>query len=530
MIAMKFDQINEAIIKVPQELLSKVNVYVSSVLSFKLRQFSQRLDMLAGSNTSDEEKQKIKNDITQTVAKLQQKYGAKNISADTYASIDNKNIKLQIDFDKFFKELNFKGITPEMVEYVKNNANFELHIMGGYSDNAGSVLDDGKIVRLMVHIGRLNARDSMNTTNAIMRTVYHECQHVVQDFAIKTIQNSKHVTKVNKQLDRGDNYDDGAQGYYTSGVEYTPQLGDVINTVADILERDTMAGKLDDKINRAINNAIADAFQEDKTIRSFLGYQRQHNPEGYKKALKAIYSKVAPVYQQLKENGVDYRYSDLEPEVLEANINVMATILQMARKKSDKFQINGRQRGTDIQWISIKSNTEGWEVIVAPKRDGQYQVTFKYNDYDEQETLDSQSLMNFIGMITENTYYDADDVLTTLDSYVPKGTDLTEQNLINIKERLIGDAEFMNVPVQNEAGTEFTIGDLPLGLYLDEDNPERVVLKDASEELFFILPPMKLINLLQAFIRASVNNAEEAKTVLLDFDSYISKINKLRNM
>lgn len=527
---MKFDQINEAIIQVPQELLSKVNVYVSSAVAFKLRQYSERISMLAGSNTSSEEKQKIQNNIQQTIAKLQQKYGAKNISASTFASIEGKNVQLQLDFDRFFKELNYKGITPEMVEYVKENTKFELHIMSGSSNNAGSVSNDGKIVRLMVHIGRLNGRDPMNTANAIMRTVYHESQHVVQDFAIKTIQNSKHVNKINKQLDRGKNYEDAAQGYYTSGVEYTPQLGDVINTVSDILERDTMAGKLDSKINRAINNALVDAFSEDKTIRDFMGYQRQHNPDGYKKALKAIYSKVAPVYQQLQQNGVDYRYSDLEPEVLEANINVLATVLQMGRKKSDNFQIEGRQRGDDIQWLSIESKKEGWKVIIAPKRNGEYQVTFEYQSYSDMQVLDSQSLLNFIGLITENTYYEAEDVLSTLDSYVGKGDAVSDEVVEAMKDRIKADAEYMKVPFEQEEGNEFTLAGVPLSFSKDEDRPSEIIIKDPSEEFYFILPPIKVINLLQAFIRASVNNAEGAREALLDFDSYISKINKLRNM
>lgn len=527
---MKFDQINEAIIQVPAELLSKVNVYVSSVLSFKLRQYSQRLDMLAGNNTTPEEKQNIQNNIKQAVAKLQQKYGAKNISADTFANIDNKNVQLNLDYDKFFKELNFKGITPEMVEYVKQNTKFELHIMGGSSDNAGSVVQDGKIVRLMVHTGRLNGRDPINTANAIMRTVYHECQHVVQEFAIKTIQNSKHITKINKQLDRGQNYEDGAQGYYTSGVEYTPQLGDVINTVADILERDTMAGKLDAKMNRAINNAIADAFQEDRTIRAFLGYQRQHNPEGYQKALKAIYSKIAPVYQQLQQNGVDYRYSDLEPEVLEANVNVLATVLQMARKKSENFQIDGRQKGDDIQWLTIESKKEHWKVTIAPKRSGEYQVSFSYKNYDERQVLDSQALLNFVGLITENTYYEADDVLSTLDSYVGNGEEVSDHVMQAMKDRIKADAEYMRVPFEDEEGYDFSLAGLALSFSKDEDRPSDVIIKDPSEELYFVLPPIKVVNLLQAFIRASVNNAEGAREALLDFDSYISKINKLRNM
>lgn len=527
---MKFEQINEAIIQVPQELLSKVNVYVSSVLAFKLRQYSQRIDMLAGSNTSPEEKQKIQNDIQQTIAKLQQKSGAKNISADTFASLDNKNVQLKIDFDRFFKELNFKGITPEMVEYVKENTKFELHIMGGSSNAAGSVLNDGRIVRLMIHTGRLNGRDALNTTNAIMRTVYHECQHVVQDFAIKTIQNSKHITKVNKQLDRGENYDDAAQGYYTSGVEYTPQLGDVINTVSDILERDTMAGKLDSKINRAINNALVDAFQEDKTIRDFMGYQRKHNPNGYKKALKAIYSKVAPVYQQLQQNGVDYRYSDLEPEVLEANINVMSTVLQMARKKTNNFNIDGRKNGDNIKWISISSIHEHWKLTISPKSSGNYQVSFVYHNYEDEQVLDSQSLLNFIGIITENTYYEAEDVLSTLDSYVGKGAEVNNTVLESMKERIKTDANYMNVQYEDENDNEFILAGQTIGFYQDEDFPSEVIIKDPSEELYFVLPPIKVVNLLQAFIRASVNNTDEARKVLLDFDSYITKINKLRNM
>lgn len=527
---MKYNQINEAIIKVPQELLSKVNLYVSSVLAYKLRKYSERMDMLMGNNTTPEEKQKIQSDIKQTIAKLQQKYGAKNLTPESYAQIDNSVIPLSINFDTFFKELNYKGITPEMVEYVKSYTKLRLHIANGSSESAGSVTNEGRVVTVMIHIGRFNPRDSLNSANAILRTVYHECQHVVQDFAIKTIQNSKPTSKTNKQLDHGENYGDGAEGYYTSGVEYTPQLGDVINTINDILERDAMQGKLDSKINRAINNAIADAYQEDGKVRHFLGYQRKSNPAGYQKALKAIYSKVAPVYHSLQQNGVDYRYSDLEPEVLESNIDVLATILQMLRKKSEYFKIGGKQKGDDIMWLSMISKKHGWEIIVAPRFKGVYQVSFNYEQYDEQQSLNSQQLLNFIGIVTDSTYYDAEDVLSTLDSYVDAGEDVSESTIESIIERMSSDAEYMEVPFKDLGNGQFNVAGLVLSLKIDEDNKSNIVFEDSSGELYFTLPPLKLISLLQSFIRACVNNTESAKEILLDFSSYIEKINKLRNI
>ncbi|EMX1381702.1 hypothetical protein AAGG91_002588 [Salmonella enterica] len=526
---MNYNQITEGIINVPQELLSKVNVYVSSLVAFKLKQFSERFELLNSTNYTPEEKQRILNDIKQTIGKLQQKYGAKNISSQTAQQIEGKNVSIKLDFDKFFKELNYKGITPEMVEQVKNKAKFELYIVGGASDVGGSVSNDGSIVRLMVHIGRLNGRESLKTADAIMRTVYHECQHVVQDFAIKTIDKEKDSAKPNKQVQRPTDYDTEA-GYYTSGVEYTPQLGDVINLVSDILERDAIAGKLDQKVNRAINNALVDAYHEDNTVRSFLGHIRQKNPEGYKRALKTIYSKVAPIHQTLVRNGVDYRYSDLEPEELETNINVLATVLQMARKNSDAYEIDGRQRGDDIQWLTIKSKKQDWKITVAPYGSGKYSVSLDYKDFSDNAKLDSQKLLNFMGIITSSSYYEADDVLADLDHISDSGSEMTDEKARSIIESLIGDAKHFGIATTDEGGSKFSIAGLPLTIEPYEDDKTKLVLKDDSENLFFVLPSAKVLMLMQSFITACLNNEEEAKEKLVDFSSYIEKINNLRNM
>ena len=309
---MKYNQLKESVIKVPPELMNKVNMYVSSYLYFKIKQYTDRLNIMLSSNTSDEQKQKIKQDGERTMQMLHQKYGAKNISSSTAQRLVDNAIELPIDFNKFFDELNFKGITPEMKQDLSQRLKAELSIKSRDTNNyAGHASRDFDILKIAVNAGRLNPEDFYNSANDIMNTAYHESQHAVQNAAIREIDDAQTKKKndykevVNKQRELDPDYFNSSEKYYSSGVEYTPQLGDVCNLIANELEKDALNNKLNPNQNKAINNALVDVYMNDSGTKNFLGAIRKNKPDEYKRALKTIFSKSAEVYQNLKQNGIE---------------------------------------------------------------------------------------------------------------------------------------------------------------------------------------------------------------------------------
>ncbi|AXC39179.1 UNVERIFIED_ORG: hypothetical protein [Escherichia phage CMSTMSU] len=57
--------------------------------------------------------------MQKTLNVLSSKYGAKNISSQSFNTIANQSVKIPFDAEQYIKELNFKKLAPEIVDEIK---------------------------------------------------------------------------------------------------------------------------------------------------------------------------------------------------------------------------------------------------------------------------------------------------------------------------------------------------------------------------------------------------------------------------
>lgn len=526
MIKMNYNQLTEAIIRVPQELSNQVNTYIASFLYFKIKQYIERLEMFKTDNTNLEELEKIKKSGYNTMGKLQQKYGAKNISPQTAMQISNKSIKLNLNSDKFFNELNFKGMTPQLIELLKDNYEIELFIdtSGGSSSNGKQETEGRYNLRITVNTSRLNPRDWLTSANNIMSTAYHEMQHTVQSMAIKNINSN------DKQIEVKPNYDDGESDYYTSGIEYTPQLGNLVDAVIGVLEQDTLTNSLNPDKSKAINNAIQRAVTDNTSQRRFLIHLHHNDNAAYKKAMKEIYMKASPIYDDFKQNGIDYAHTDLPSEELEANINIPVSIYKMFQVKEDKFytRVFGHNMN-NIQSVMVSSIAEQWQVVFAKNKDD-YMITLSFGNAEEEVNLDAQKTLNLAGSISESPWYEADDVIDEMEILKADLKETTEENISQAIDLITDDAEYYGLDFKRTAPDKFVL--FGKEFILEQSSETKIDVKTTDDSVYYYVSLKQFVNLFQLFIRYYSNDEfrDEVINIMNNSRAYMEVINNLRNL
>lgn len=526
MTRMNYNQINEAIIRVPQELTKEVNKYISSFLYFKIKQYLERMEMFKTDNTSTEEFEKIKKTGLETMGKLQQKYGARNISPQTAMQISNKSIKLNLDSDKFFKELNFKGITPKLIELLKDQYDLELYIdTNSSSSSHGKQETEGRFnLRITVNTSRLNPRDWLTSANNIMSTAYHEMQHTVQSMALKNINSN------DKQVEMKPNYDTDEADYYTSGIEYTPQLGNLVDSVIGILEKDTLNNSLESNKSTAIKNAINDVVENNESQRRFLIYLYTHDKAAYKKAMKEIYSKASPIYDDFKQNGIDYAHTDLPSEELEANINIPVSIYKMFQTKEDKFytQVFGHNMA-NIQSVLVSSNSEHWQIVFA-KTKNDYMITLSFGNAEEEVHLDAQKTLNLAGIISESPWFEADDVIDEMEILKADLKEASDKNIKEAIDLITDDASYYELDFKRIAPNKFMLFGKEFAL--EKSNDTKVDVSTSDDSIYYHVSLKQFVNLFQLFIRYYSNDEfrDEVIDIMHNSRAYMEVINNLRNL
>lgn len=531
---MRYNQLQEAIIKVPQEILSKVNMYVASYLYFKIKQYLDRLDLFVSPNMSQEEREQIIKDGKTTMAKLQSQYGAKNISSQTAANINNNNIEIPFDVETFFNELNYKGVNPGLVSLLKNRLKLYLLITPSSQGIAGSKEQTGDYSFLVtVVVGGLKPRPSfLETANDIMSTTYHELQHIVQSIAIKNISSN------DKQLQRNPGYSDresDLSDYYTSGIEFTPQLGNVIDYINLELEKSTLKDELNQDKNSAIKDAIHKVVQTSDESRTFLMHLYRKKPDQYKKAMSALYKYVSPVYDKLKANGIDYAYTELDPEELEVNTNVMLSVYKMMYKKDQyKVQAFGRTLD-DIVKLEIKSNS--WSIILERNsiRNDQYYIQINSTDpvFEENEKMNSKEVLNLFGILSEITWYDGSDIVDDIEFITGQRKDASQENIKDLIQTLQSDAEALEVPFEitgtdsfNALGHEFRIERVP-------DSAEKIdINQDNGAKTYYVWSMKQMLIAFQYLIRMYSFDQQAVEGILNNKDQvmYVEVMNSLREI
>lgn len=536
---MRYNQLQESIIKVPPEILNKVNMYVSSYLYFKIKQYLDRLDLFLPPNMNPEEKEKIIQDGKNTLAKLHSKYGAKNISAQTANNLLGKSIDIPFDVEKFFSELNYKGVNPGLVSLLKNRLKLSLLMVQSQQGIAGSKEQSGDYSYLVtVVVGGIGPRPSfLETANDIMSTTYHELQHIVQAMAIKNISQN------DKQLHRNAGYSDRDSGdledYYTSGIEYTPQLGNVIDSVNLEIEKSVLKDELNPDKNKAISDAIHTVVQKSADSRMFLTHLYRKKPELYKKAMSAIYKYVSPMYDEFKENGIDYAFTELEPEELEANVDVMLSVYKMMYKK-DGFKTEAFGRSMDnITQVNVEHLTWGekvdWTIKLTKnsiQKDGYYVNIYSSEpEYQEMEKLNSKEVLNLFGIISTNTWYDASDIIDDIEFITGQRKEVTKESVRDIIQSLEKDANHTDVPFEITGDNTFNAMGHSFSVEKTEDSQDKVDINmDGDKKTFYVWTLKQFLIAFQMLIRFYSNYPDEVSQILDKDTLYVEVMASLRRL
>lgn len=525
----RYNQLQEAIIKVPKELLDKVNVYVSSYLYFKINQYIKRIDIMLPSTTSPEEKQRVLKDANNSLGKLQKQYGAKNISTQTAEAITNKSINIPFDVETFFQQLSFKGITKDLINLMKGNLTFNLLIKtGNDSPNIGGSQEYITNYSILVTVvARLNDKDMLGSVSKIMSNTYHELQHAVQAMAIKNI------NPQDKQLQVKDKYSDSVDktDYYSSGIEYTPQLGNLVDIVIDELEQSVLKDDLNHDKNNAIKNAINSAVQKSTESRKFLTVLYKEDRQKYKKALTYVYKHISPVYDNLKENGIDFSHTDLPEEDLEANVDIMYTVYKTLYNVGNyKVEAFGKSK-RHINQLNIIS-TNAWKIVLSKDnvKKGNYIIRLHgfEPEFEETERLNSKQVLNLFGILRDITWYDATDIIDDLEFITGERKDVSDNSIIDMFTSLKDDAHMMEVPFGYN-NTEFNVFGKTFNVQKTKNTTDKVDIQ-YDDKTLHAWSLKQLLIAFQMMIRFYTVSHDEVLGILNKDNMYVEFVSDLRRL
>jgi ribosomal protein S20 len=527
----RYNQLNEAIIKVPQEILQKVNTYVASYLCFKINQFISKIDFFMPSTTSPEEKQRVINDAKQAVGKLQKQYGAKNISALTANNILNKSIAIPFDVESFFQQLNFKGANPGMIALLKNRLKLSLMIKSDANGIGGSLENTSNYSVLVTIVTKsLGPKPSfLDTASQIMSNTYHEMQHAVQSMALSFINKNDKQLKMND--DYGHEWD--KTDYYSSGIEYTPQLGNVIDLVQLELEKSALKDALNPEKNKAINSAINKAIQDSNTSRKFLTVLYQKDHEQYKKALSAVYKYVSPFYDNLKQNGIDFSTTDLPEEELEASVDVMLSVYKMMYKVEAYDTTALGSSKDDIQQLTIRSDKNKWIIDLIKNNFSKNMYQFKIRsadpEFEDSESLSSKQVLNLFGILSDITFKDAADIIDELEFITDSRKEVNDENINDVIHSLHDDAQHLEVPFKISDNLTFSTMGKTFRIEKIEDTQFKVDIHFDNKTLYSWTLKQILVAF-QMMIRFYISYPDEVTQILDNDNMYVEFMTDLRNI
>lgn len=412
---MKFEQINESIIKVPQSTLKTVNQYVSSILYFKVKQYMDNYDRMADQSmkthpAADKIKQRALQECKKTLSILSSKYGAKNISSASYNQILNNHIKMPFDAEKYIQELNFKKLTPDIIDSIKN-IRLDLLITNDTGNSMRGQLVPYNNGKYEVHINTsMNPKEIYTYCMKIMSTVYHELQHFVQRSVIGTINSKSNQVQVKK------NYNDNSSSYYSSGIEFTPQLGNVIDAMQIEASKMKSDGDLPNDPKEAFNKVLQEVLRRDDqySARQFIIHNYKNSEKKYRTIMTTLYKQFMDKFEELQSSTDDSTHEPGEEEELQVEVNHMRSLAKLI---SAGRYTETKMYGSDMDNISsleTYNKDNNWIVKISQTYGNMYTIIFKDSTDTEREEVDYKTVYNFLGTLASMDFT-SDEVVEFLD-------------------------------------------------------------------------------------------------------------------
>lgn len=420
---MKFDQINESIIKVPKSTVNSVNQYVSSMLYFKVKQYMENYDRMAEPGmkshpAADKIKQRSLQECQKTLSVLSSKYGAKNISSSSYNQILNNHIKMPFDAEQYINELNFKKLSTEILNSIKN-ISLELVVV-----NDGSSRERGKLVtndndKFEVHINTsMDVKEIYANCMKIMSTVYHELQHFVQRSVIAKINDKSNQLQIKKK------YHDSSSEYYSSGIEFTPQLGNVIDAMQSEASKMKDDNDLPNDPKEAFNKVLQEVLGRDDLYgaRQFIIHNYKNSEKKYRTIMTTLYKKFMDNFEELQTSTDDNTHVTGQEEDLQIENNHMRSLAKLiSAGRYTETKMYGKDMD-NITSLETYNKEQKWIVKITPSRGDIYTIVFKDATETEREQVNYNTVYNFLGTLASMDFT-SDEVIEFLDELANSSTD-----------------------------------------------------------------------------------------------------------
>ncbi|EON7637133.1 hypothetical protein ABV23_RS01405 [Escherichia coli] len=420
---MKYNQLQESIIKVPQSTMTQINKYVSSIMYFKIKQFMKQYDFQMDADTrnhpaADKIKANVMAECKKALNALSSKYGANNISSQSFNTIVNQSVKVPFDAEQYISELNFKKLSPEVIEEIKKTKlSLVISIDSGMIER-GSMSEIGpNAYQIKINI-KLNPKEAYSSAMQVMSTAYHEAQHFVQSSVIKKINDKSNQLQVKK------NYDKHDSGYFGSGIEYTPQIGNVIDameTEAQLLFDD---GKLPENPKEAFDKVLQQVISRDDkyNARSFIINIYKTSQKKYRTLMTTLYKKFMNAFEKMEISSTEHEESPEED--LNASVNEMKSLSDIAEKSRYlETRLYGHSR-EEITKIASTSREHDWEIIVTQPASGKdtFMVQFRSDVENERHLMNYKQAQNFLGSVASMDF-STDEVIEFVDEIMHMGGD-----------------------------------------------------------------------------------------------------------
>lgn len=533
---MKFTQINEGIIKLPEGLYSGIRSYVSSMvctaMNHKIRsiEFEDQRQSRFGLERDEEKDSNTQADIKalrETINSIQSKYSAKILSNQSYNNIFDHIINIPFDAQKAFDELPKNLQQENVLEHLKA---VKLQLLmtdkprgNGYAGLSDKTTDyNVHLIEIAFYTDRKSAQDWVRYAEDVMVTLYHEMQHFYQYEVIDLVDKSK------KQLQRKDGYNNHDDDYYASAVEFTTQVGDighlVVNNLIAMKKKDTLSGNRNQDIKAAIETVMKDTHAYKKTVSALRNYKEDDKAN---KAMKIIYSMAASAYNDLdKVPPASIEFDDTEHD-FESESSALKVWEKKINTKGFKAEVYGS--GYDTPGTKIKYGDRNSSVSIQLLDDGMYKVNLDLNGDTDDFTIDRKLTDEMVSMIVPN--YDPDlsaELMDWLRSYT-KTADM--DGLYYMLEQFAAFANFFSENV------EYTYGNKEL-----EFTKSGVTAIFSSESYYFLVGignkkfdftrVYDVEMFMQSILNASDYNPEQlanAVSHIENYDSFIKDLDAIRS-
>lgn len=383
---MKYSQLNEGVIKVPQSLMGTLNKYVASTLSTMLYKNIETVQDIAARLPENAAQEQV-DLIQRVIGYLKSNYGAVILNDNIYNSITKSGIKVPIDFNSFFSELNIPVSAENKQKIMSSSLTLSLkhHISDGSEGFLAHDVDNTTFMielKCDINYAPLDKNIFVRCKD-IMASAYHETQHYIQNNVISRINpNQKQLQRPNDNLDQNKTQQDFTD-YLSSGIEYAPWMGDTANAIITQIEVLKANGELG---SNGLNTLFMDLLKQvcsipNKSYGKFLYSIAKKDMNQYKNAVKRIYKIVQPAYDSIKDADQMQVLGDLKQEDLPVDFDVMSTLMNdlkpAVQTNGGKFQAFGRSYDSITK---IKISYPDFEVEIVP-RNGTY--TFNMSSTDD---------------------------------------------------------------------------------------------------------------------------------------------------